>query len=55
MAVPSGSFASESPAEVLIDVIQELARVPKLPEIETIVPPAARRVTRAAAATLIML
>ena len=55
MAVPSGSFESESPAEVLIDVIQELARVPKLPEIETIVPAAARRVTGADAATLIML
>ena len=47
MAVPSGSFERESPAEVLIDVIQELARVPKLPEIETIVPAAARRLTGA--------
>lgn len=54
MAVPSGPFEDESPAEVLVDVIQELARVPKLPEIEMLVPAAARRLTGSAAATLIM-
>ena len=54
MAVPSGPFEGQSPSEILIDVIQELARVPKLPQIESLVPAAARQLTGAAAATLIM-
>ena len=52
---PLRPVTEESPTETLIDAIQELARVPKLAEIETLVTSAARRMTRAAGATLIML
>jgi diguanylate cyclase (GGDEF)-like protein len=53
-AVPPAPTEAENPTEVLIETIQELAGVPKLAEIEAIVPAAARRMTGAAAANLIM-
>ncbi len=52
--MPPVADEAESPTEILIATIQELAGVPKLAEIEAIVPSAARRMTGAAAANLIM-
>lgn len=54
VAVPSDQVTEESPTETLINTIQELARVPKIAEIEALVTSAARRMTRAAGATLVM-
>jgi diguanylate cyclase (GGDEF)-like protein len=53
-AVPSPELDDETPTEILISAIQDLARVPKLAEIEALVPSAARRMTDASAATVVM-
>jgi diguanylate cyclase (GGDEF)-like protein len=54
VAVPSAQFEEETPTEILTSTIQDLARVPKLVQIEAVVTSAARRMTGAAAAALVM-
>ena len=52
--VPHAPVEAESPTDILIETIQELSRVPRLAEIEALVPSAARRMTGADGANLIM-
>jgi diguanylate cyclase (GGDEF)-like protein len=54
VAVASAEISEETPTEIVIATIQDLARVPKLAQIEALVTSAARRTTGAAAATLVM-